>query len=120
MKSPHLFSEHDVYHALNERIHGSTPVYRVIRQRGAGFGTVIRLFTRYAIPLIQRYIIPNAKQSLVSTVSDVIEGGSIKSSLKKNSKVFMKNVATDIVRSVQKGGKRPLKRVSKSGVLYLL
>lgn len=103
MQELHTFDNQQYYHALNNQAVGNIQIYRVERQRGGSFSNVARLFSKYVIPLINRYIIPHARQSLVTTASDMLEGASLKSALKKNSKTLAQNILTGISNQ-QKGG----------------
>lgn len=105
----HIFDHRDYYNTLSGHITHGVPVYHAYKQRGGGaFSSIIRMVSKYAIPLLKRYILPHARNSLISTVQDLSTGTStVKSSLKKNSKNLLNNVAGDIINSAQTGsGKR--------------
>lgn len=117
MKTIHTFIPGQVYEALNSRANGGIRIYRVERQRGGGFGgNVIKLFSRYVVPLFNKYILPSAKENLVSFTNDMLQGASLKSALKKNSRSLAKDIVGKIAKP-QSGGN--FKRRSKV-VLYFL
>lgn len=103
MKTPHVFNHSDYFHTLHSRIHDQLPVYHGYKQRGGGLGSIFRILSNYAIPIIKRYIIPRAKQALLSTTSDIVQGTPIKQSLKKSSKKFLNNVVSDLLPGQQTG-----------------
>lgn len=105
MKQVHTFNHHEYFHTFHNQIRGdvSIPVYHALRQRGGGFGSIFKIISRYALPILKKYIFPHVATSLVSTASDVASGTPIKSTLKKNSKAFIKNVANEVIKSSQKG-----------------
>lgn len=103
MKLQHVFDHSDYFHTLHGRIHDQIPVYQGYRQQGAGFGSFFRIISNYAIPIIKKYILPRAKEAILSTTSDVISGAPLKQSIKERSKTLFKNIATDILDGKQSG-----------------
>jgi len=84
-------------------------------------GFYFRVISQYAIPLLKKYIFPRAQESLVNTASEVGAGASLKSSLKRNSQGFLKNVVHDIVKIPLKGSgiKRKVKFCSINCLLFI-
>ena len=98
MKHRYIFNHDHYYHTLKGQIGEGLPVFHGVRQRGGGLGSVIGSIAKYAIPLIQRYILPHAKSAALSTLADVTSGGqSIKQALKRNGVGFLRNVGGDIL-----------------------
>jgi hypothetical protein len=117
MKHPYIFHHHHYYHTLKSQIGGGIPFYSGIRQSGGGFGGVLSFFSKYAIPLFSKYILPHAREALVNTVSDVAQNRSnLKQSIKSNSKSFINKVGQNIFKNLSpKGeGRKPVKRKTKS------
>jgi hypothetical protein len=105
MKQAYTFHHTNYYHTLKSQIGGGIHVYAGTRQRGGGIGNVLSFVSKYAIPLINRYILPHAKEALVRTASDVAENRStIKQSLKANSKNLLKNIGSDVFKNLTQGG----------------
>lgn len=106
MKVLHTFDNSHYYPALSGRANGGIQIYRVDRQRGGSISGVVRIFSKYVVPLFNRYILPHAQKSLVTTATDMLEGASLKSALKKNSKVLAKNILSGIQNPSQSGSGR--------------
>jgi hypothetical protein len=105
MKQRYIFHHDHYYHTLKRQIGEGVPVFHGVRQRGGGLGSVLGSIAKYAIPLIQRYIIPHAKTAAFSTFTDLASGShSIKQALKKNSLGFLKNVGQDIAKTANSSG----------------
>jgi len=114
MKHYHVFNHQDYYTTLQKQIGGDIPVFKGYRQKGGGFGSIFRIISQYAIPLIKKYIFPRARDSLINTAADVAAGTSLKASVKRNSKSFLKNVASDFVTHPQRGAGKIKKKVTNS------
>lgn len=104
MKSVHIFNNNQYYDALNNRADGGIQIYRVDRQRGGSFSNVVRIFSKYVVPLFNKYVLPHAQKTLVATASDMIEGASLKTALKKNSKLLAKNIVAGFVKNPNQSG----------------
>jgi|GEM_PF-5556485 len=121
MKHKYVFNHDHYYHTLKQQIGSGIPVFHGVRQRGGGLGSVLGSIAKYAIPLVKQYIIPHAKNAILSTVADVTLGRhSLKESLKNNSVGFLKNVGNGVVNklnSEQSGRGLIRKRKQSSTIL---
>ena len=106
MKHPYIFHHHHYYHTLKSQIGGGYPIYSGTRQRGGGIGGILGFFSKYALPLISKYIIPHAKEAVFRTASDVAKNkSSFKEALKTNTQNLAKNIGKDIFHNLTQTGK---------------
>lgn len=105
MRQKYIFHHDHYYHTLKSQIGGQIPVFHGVRQRGGGLGSVLGGISKYALPLIMKYVLPHAKEAGLRTISDVVKGSSVKSALKKNGVGFLKNVGGELIRSTLNSSK---------------
>ena len=119
MKQRYIFHHDHYYHTLKGQIGEGVPVFHGVRQRGGGLGSVLGGIAKYAIPLIQRYIMPHAKSATLSTFADIASGGEIKQALKRNGLKFLNDVGNKFIERGQigKGNYRRVKP-SKSNLTH--
>jgi hypothetical protein len=98
MKHVHIFNHHYYHQTLHEQVGKGIPVFTGYRQKGGGLGSILGFIGKYAIPLINKYVLPHAKTALVNTVSDLGSGKTLKQSLKSNSVKLLQNVGNEIVK----------------------
>lgn len=84
MKHVHVFHHEHYHRVLENQIGKGIPVFRGYRQKGGGLGSILGFIGRYGLPLITKYILPHAAPAIMSTVSDITNGQSIKTALKSN------------------------------------
>ena len=79
--------------------------YRANRlSRGRGLLSVLSQIGRRALPFLKEWILPSAKEYGKRVLSDVIEGKTLKSSLKSRGKESLKDIGSKIGRKIMKGG----------------
>lgn len=106
MKHVHIFNHDDYHTTLKHQIGNGIPVFSGVRQQGGGLGGVLGFLSRYAVPLIKRYIFPHAKKAVLNTAVDLMQGGSpLKSTLKRNVKSFANDVTSDVLTRITQKGK---------------
>ena len=76
--------------------------YRPGQSRGSGIWSILSQFGKRALPLLKKYVLPSAMEFGKNVASDVIEGRSIKESLRNRGKSSLKNIGKTIL----KGGKK--------------
>jgi len=106
MKHHHIFDHSVYYSTLKNQIGGGIHVFAGTRQKDGGLGEIFGAISRYAIPLVKKYIMPHAKQFAIRTASDLLSSGSSTTkTVKSNAKTLVKNVGKDILTSLVQGGK---------------
>lgn len=101
----YLFNHDDYYHTLKGRIPVGSPVFQDSNQRGGGLGSILCKFGRYIIPVTKKYILPHAKEAVLSTLSDIHQNGAdVSEALKRNGLRCIKNIGNSVVNSKQVGG----------------
>lgn len=103
MKSMYVFNHEHYHNALKPR-HHSVVLPRYYRQRGGGIGGIIGSLTHYAIPVVQQYVIPEAKKAAIRTIGDVVSGTPITTALVNNGKTFLSNVGKDLIQPIIQSG----------------
>ena len=89
-------------------------IFRTYRQpiiRGNGILSLISKYGRKALPFIRNFIFPSAKEFAKNVATDVIEGNSLKSSVRKRGESSLKQIGKRILGGSGKTRKR--KRVVK-------
>lgn len=119
MKRLHIFDHSEYHKALHEQIGNGIPVFNGYRQKGGGLGGILGYIGRYALPLLNKYILPHAKNALINTISDVTSGVPLKSSIKSNATSLLNNVGNHIAGRQAGGNMVRTKRVKSSSISSL-
>jgi hypothetical protein len=110
MKQVHVF-DHSLYHqSLQQQIGHGMPVFLGSRQKGGGLGSILGFIGKYAIPLLNQYIIPHAATAVMDTLSDVSKGAPVKDSMKKAGIQMLKNVGRSVLNPQQGHGLKPRRK----------
>lgn len=98
MRKIHVFNEQHYHNALDPTF--STGAF-VTKQQGGGLGSFAGNIKRYSIPVLNKYVMPHAKQA----VKDIIHGHGIKRSIQRNALGVVQDIGNDIIDSYRQKGR---------------
>ena len=90
--------------------HGQTDIsiFRRYRpnslSRGRGLLSILSQVGRRVLPFLKEWVLPSAREYSKNVLSDVMEGKTLKSSLKSRGKESLKNIGTKLGQKIMKGG----------------
>lgn len=102
MKTVHIFDIDQYHQALQPK---ERFVSRQYNQRGAGLRTILGNFKRYSIPVLNRYVVPHAKEAVYKTYQDILDGSGIRSSIQRNTLGLLQDVGNDVINNLKQKGK---------------
>lgn len=102
MKTTHTF---DIEHYHNALLPCERFVPQYNYQKGKGLRNIIGNFKRYSIPVINRYVVPHAKNAVYKTYHDILDGSGIRSSIQRNTLGLIQDVGNDVINNLKQKGK---------------